>query len=131
MGKNSDDISVTLDNNKVYTSYYARATKIFPNSRLISVSLGVPSGFAGGLLRELNPSPSLLNAYKSGKITDEEYETIYRNETLSKLDRQEIYTKLKGKVILCYCGKDKFCHRHIIIKWLLEELPESIAGGEI
>lgn len=123
--------SITLENTKVYTSYYARATKIFPSRRLVSVSLGVPAGFNGELYRELNPSPSLLSAYKSGTITDEEYESIYYNETLSKLDPVTVYNKIKGKVILCYCGKGKFCHRHLIIKWLIEKLGNSISGGEI
>lgn len=123
--------SVVIRKDKIYTSYYARACKIFPDSLLVSISLGIPTGFNGRIYRKLNPSQSLLSAYKSGRITETEYAEIYYNETLNKLDPFEVYNDLKGKVLLCYCGKDKFCHRHIVLEWLIDNLGEAINGGEV
>ena len=120
-----------IDNNKVYTSYFARACRILPDSRLVSISLGTPANFNGAFYRDLNPSAELLSAYKSGKISDTEYEEWYNQQILSKLNPEKVYNDLKGKVLLCYCGKDKFCHRHLVIKWLTESLGHSIQGGEI
>jgi uncharacterized protein YeaO (DUF488 family) len=125
------ETTFTLDRNKVYSSYYAYACKHLPSWRLVSISIDIPQNFEGDILRELNPSNSLLYNYKNNLITDEEYEKTYRFETLSKLNPEEIYNKVKGKVILCYCGKDKFCHRHIVMKWLQENLGEEIIGGEV
>lgn len=126
-----EQISIVLDKNKIYSSYYARACKILPNRRLVAISLGIPEGFDGEIMRELNPSPNLLSKYKSGTITEDEYTKIYYTETLSKLTAKQISEKLAGKCILCYCGKDKFCHRKLVIDWLINELGTDIYGGEI
>lgn len=130
MSKIKEEI-VVIDNNRVYTSYYARACKILPNKRLVAISLGVPDYFQGEILRELNPIYSLLVGYKNRSITEEQYKDQYNFETLSKLNPAEIYNKLKGKVMLCHCGKDKFCHRHLVMEWLKENLGEEIIGNEI
>lgn len=123
--------SITLENNKVYSSYYARACKIVPDWRLIAISRGIPDGFNGEIMRELNPSQSLLFNFKNNNITEDEYKEIYYNETLKGLCASEIYNKTKGKVLLCYCGKDSFCHRKLVLNWLQENLGNSIIGGEI
>lgn len=130
MGKTAD-VVVKLDKDKVYTSYYARACKIIPDWRLVAISRGIPDSFGGTIMRELNPSQELLYNYKNGNIGDEEYREIYFNETLKSLNPEDIYNKLKGKVILCYCGKDSFCHRHLVIEWLEQNLGSEVIGNEI
>lgn len=130
MGKTAD-VVVKLDKDKVYTSYYARACKIIPDWRLVAISRGIPDNFGGAIMRELNPSQELLYNYKNGNISDEEYSEIYFNETLKSLNPEDIYNKLKGKVILCYCGKDSFCHRHLVIEWLEQNLGSEVIGNEI
>jgi len=130
MSKLSDEL-IVLNKDKVYSSYYTRGCKIVPDWRLVSISIGIPENFKGEICRELNPPDFLLRGYKNGAIDEKEYEEIYQQQILSKLDPLEIYNKLKGKVILCYCGKDKFCHRHLVLKWLGENLGKDIIGGEI
>lgn len=126
-----DKIVVTLDRNKVYSSYYARACKIFPSWRMVAISISIPDGFDGIILRELNPTQQLLYDYKNGLCDEHEYEERYYNNILSRLDAKSIYEKVKGKVLLCYCGKDKFCHRKLVLKWLADNLGENVVGGEI
>lgn len=130
MGKTSD-IAIKLDNNKVYSSYYAYACKVYPNFRLVSISIGIPDNFGGSILRELNPPDWLLKGYKYGNTTEAEYIEIYNREVLSKLNPNDIYNKIKGKIILCYCGKDSFCHRKIVLEWLENNLGKEVIGGEI
>lgn len=130
MGKIKDE-AVVIKNDKVYSSYYARACKIIPDRRLVSISIGIPDNFNGEIMRELNPSGSLLYRYKNNLCDEQEYTETYITEILSKLDAFEIYNKLKGKVILCYCGKDSFCHRHIVMNWLKQNLGDEVTGGEI
>jgi uncharacterized protein YeaO (DUF488 family) len=123
--------TVVIKNDKIYTSYYARACKIIPDRRLVAISRGIPDNFGGSTFRELNPSQDLLFSYKQGIINEQEYEERYNVETLSKLNPLDIYNKLKGKVLLCYCGKDKFCHRQLVIKWLETHLGTEVIGGEV
>lgn len=130
MTKISDE-AIVIKNDKVYSGYYARACKIVPDRRLVAISIGIPDNFGGLVLRALNPPSFLLTGYKNGSITEEEYEKIYNEQVLNKLKPSEIYEQLKGKVILCYCGKDKFCHRLLVLKWLEHNLGSEIIGGEI
>ena len=130
MGKLSNE-SVIIKNDKVYTSYYARACKIVPDRRLVAISIMVPDNFGGQFMRELNPPDYLLCGYKYGSITEDEYIETYNKVVLDKLNPIEIYERLKGKVILCYCGKDKFCHRRLVINWLINNLGQEVFGGEI
>lgn len=125
------DIINKMDSNKVYTSYYSRACKILPDRRMVAISIGIPDGFNGDILRELNPSGKLLRGYKDGIISEEDYTKTYYCEVLNNLDADAIYEKVKGKCILCYCGRDKFCHRHLVIDWLIKNLGKEIYGGEI
>ena len=129
--KKTSEETIVINKNKVYTSYYARACKIIPDYKLIAISIGIPENFGGEIMRELNPSQNLLYSYKKGNISDSEYENIYFNETLKSLDANIIYNRLKGKVILCYCGKESFCHRHLVLKWLEQELGKDVIGYEI
>lgn len=129
MGKN-EQIG-RLDPNKVYSSYYSRACRIVPDSKLVAISLGIPNGFKGVTCRELNPPVGLIVRYKANEISDKEYEQVYREEVLRGLNPLKIYEQLKGKVILCYCGKGAFCHRNIVMKWLEESIGEHIIGEEI
>lgn len=127
----TSDESIILNRNKVYSSYYARACKIVPDWRLVSISIGIPDSFNGSILRELNPPQQLLYDYKNGLCSDEEYTDRYIKNVLNNLNPHDIYNKLKGKVILCYCGKDSFCHRHIVMDWLGQNLGREVIGGEI
>ena len=53
-------------------------------------------------------------------------------EQLDKLDAEDIVKKLhklthdEEPVLMCHCGKDKFCHRHIVAEWLELETGQII-----
>lgn len=102
---------------KIYTSYFANLRNI-PNSlEPIAVSLFTPSFYNGKRAIDLAPSKEILNDYKSGKIDENEYKMRYldllsdRAESLS--DWCDYFEK-NEVVLVCYEGKDKFCHRHIL-----------------
>ena len=47
------------------------------------------------------------------------YERQYQDTVLSKLNPREVLEKLGDKaVMLCYEIPDKFCHRHLVGRWL-------------
>ena len=90
MSKNE---TVILSKDKVYTSYYARACRIVPDYRLISISIGIQNNFNGEIMRELNPPEWLLYSYKNGNITEDEYSKIFYEQVLSKLNPLDIYNR--------------------------------------
>jgi hypothetical protein len=58
-----------------------------------------------------------------------EYEILYRDQVLSKLDPQKVYDDLgEDAILLCHEKWDDiksgkaFCHRRIVAEWLEEEL---------
>lgn len=79
----------------------------------------------GSTFEALVPSEGLLWWWKH--LSSEEqnesqqyYEYLYREQTLSKLNPAEVAMILDGKTLLCYEKTGDFCHRHIIAKWLRE-----------
>lgn len=116
---------------KVYSSNFGSVDKyVFPK-RQISISITTPTNFKGEKYTDLNPPQYLLDGYKSNTISWEQYIDIYYAEVLSKLDPEKVYEDLKGKVICCWCSKDSFCHRHLVMRWLRQKLGDKVAGGEL
>lgn len=108
------------------TSYFGRAnSNAFKNrSDIRFVSVARSCRYWHG-----ESYPDLFPTYEMIKMTDEkEYEKVYRKEVLDKLNPLDVYRDLEDAVILCHESIAKiesgetFCHRHIIAKWLEEEL---------
>ena len=81
--------------------------------------------------KTLAPDKNLLISYKRDSITPEEYTKTFR-KYLDGLDPKEVFNELIETtngiepVLMCYCNKDKFCHRHLVAEWLEKELDISI-----
>lgn len=107
------------------TSYFGRAnSKAFKDRGLRFVSVARSCRYWNG-----EKYPDLFPTWDMIHMTDEEeYEEVYRRDVLSKLDPLQVYEDLEDAVILCHESQDKidsgetFCHRHIIARWLEEEL---------
>lgn len=85
----------------------------------------------------LAPTWGMLERYRSGG-TDEEYTVEY----LKRLtDNKEIIVRMfsgfihkfaiREIIIGCYCRSGKFCHRHLLQRFLLENVPFVEPGGEL
>lgn len=107
------------------TSYFGRAnSKAFKDRGLRFVSVARSNKYWYG-----ERYPDLFPTWEMIKMTDkEEYEKDYREHVLNKLDPVKVYEDLEDAVILCHESIDKiesgetFCHRHMIARWLEEEL---------
>lgn len=70
----------------------------------------------------LAPSWNMVMQHKSGKLSDEDYTKQYRELMLkSYMTNQTVWNELINKdkiAIACYCNPDKFCHRHLLVKYL-------------
>lgn len=110
----------------IYTSNFSNL-KNMDMSKCLSISIGTPLWFDGESYDDLKPTWDIVMGHKNGNINDEEYTKIYYDTILSKLNPKEIYEKLDNKILLCWCGKNKFCHRHLIENWLNKFKPNSCA----
>ena len=80
-----------------------------------------PMHWCGEVYPYLCPSSSLLLAFRRGKISQSDFERLYRKEVLKNLDAKGVYSDLKGKVLLTPDG-EIFLFKYIIADWIEEEL---------
>jgi len=116
---------------KIYTSYFSKIHTIVREKRnpcLINIAKFVPPPMLKhlhGSINEFKPTVNLLNKYKMGKVTEEEYKEIYLKDVeknlidtniIELLSRDEkVYSSV---VLLCYEKSENFCHRHILRDYL-------------
>jgi len=107
------------------TSYFGRAnSNNFKERGLNFISIAKSCRYWNG-----PKYPDLFPTYEMISMTDQkEYEKVYRRDILSKLDPEKVWDDLQDSIILCHESIAKiesgetFCHRHIVAKWLEEEL---------
>lgn len=72
----------------------------------------------------LAPTWDIVLGHKKGKITDEEYTKQYLrmlDHSLQTHPEQWISLLRRRKVVLvCFCGRECFCHRHVLAMWLVK-----------
>jgi len=110
----------------MHTSYFARLnSKNFKGRDLEGVSIARSCRYWSG-----RTYPPLFPTWELIKLEDSvEYEKLYREQILNKLDALEVYEDLgEDAILLCHeatakieSGQD-FCHRNMVAKWLEEEL---------
>lgn len=69
------------------------------------------------------PTWDMVLGHKAGTLSDEEYSKLYRNilTTSWQRDRQKWMDFLQDDdiyALACYCQAGKFCHRHLLVKFL-------------
>lgn len=114
---------------ELYTSYYSKVASMDTSEYvLIQISVSKPKWFGKPTYScsDLYPDWGLVDSYKKGYITEEEYLERYtagRSERM-RLDILEsikhicrIERKTKA-VLLCWEGKGKFCHRYSAGEWI-------------
>ena len=118
----------------VFTSYFAKTIQIPSNIIPIAISLYQTAGTQMLKYPQLAPTRSILTAWKQNEDQNQ-YVRDFDLQVLAELDPQQVYEDLKemsqGKdvALICYEGPSKFCHRHLVAKWL-EDAGISV-GGEI
>lgn len=119
----------------IYTSYYGALRNLDINQyQLISISNSIPKGINYEIMKLslLVPDWDLVNRYKLGKISEEEYEVNYvqqlnsHKKSILKLIDGISNSNKKDTLLLCWESPDKFCHRHIFSKWI-----NGLVGEEV
>ena len=108
----------------IYTSYYGNHRQ-YKGMFRVSISRTAPPNSHDIQLKKLAPELRLLQAFKNGSITNDEYIITYTDQLL-RLDNTgyieqvvgALHTVTDDVVLLCYEKKGDFCHRHILSEWL-------------
>ena len=125
----------------IFTGYYAKLSQ-YKNLGLepIAISGKRPDFYDGLYYSEFAPRWETFKKWKDKDITNEGYAEEYR-KYLDTLDKEEIKKDFKPYmnspknhvILLCYEKPSDFCHRHILAKWLFEnigiEVAEYYVGG--
>lgn len=120
---------------KIYTSYFANLKNLEKDDIVpIGICCYPPKWFKGPNLRAIAPSPDILEKCKSSHA---EYEKRYRTEVLSLfkdanilLERISFISGGKDAALCCYEKPSDFCHRHILAKWLEEQIRIKVEEFE-
>ena len=121
----------------IYTSYIYKSSSISAlGITPISIAQGKPRGLEILYYRDLAPPWSLIREYKQTGDRDQ-YTRIYFEAVLNKLNQFQVIADLivlahsTNIALLCYEKPEKFCHRHLVAKWLNLALPEGTKVKEL
>jgi hypothetical protein len=110
------------------TSNYSRSMSL-PGAIRISLGARIYNNvyFKGPAYEPLMPPADLLAWWKAspkGMAEQAEYAVEYKARVLACLRPAEVVSDLTAlvgghePVLLCHCGKGKFCHRLLVAEWL-------------
>ena len=121
---------------KIGTGYFAKAKAYSDKGyALVSIARTRPWFLSKDLLvwylSDLAPTGEIIGAKNNPSV----YEEKYNKEILANTSAEEVllqlerYASLSGKdkvVLLCYESPEKFCHRHIVARWLGDKIGQTI-----
>ena len=109
---------------KIYTTYFAALRKLPSDICVISIAQKQPTASFMSYKR-LAPPWYILKDYKADN-DENKYVERYNELVLNNLDPHKVYEDLKrysqGRdvALVCYERPEKFCHRHLVAKWLTD-----------
>lgn len=103
----------------IYTGQIAKS-KAYRSSGLRVIDTTVKSGD-----KVFAPTWQIVLDVKKGAITPEEYTVVYHRmmqESYANNNQhwRNLLLSKEPVVICCYCAAGKFCHRHLLIEYLLK-----------
>ena len=105
---------------KIWTS--TQSASKGKNWPVLDITARGKSNRTSGLGALFAPDWSYVRACQTGKITDEQYTKKYHQDMLASYHANkaawlEVLNKAE-LVLVCFCRPDKFCHRHLLVKYL-------------
>lgn len=122
----------------IYTGYFGEIDDLKrENLLLVSIAAKTPPNLNIYEMKELAPSYSIFSEYYESESDSkiEVYTHRFNNEILNKLNPHTIYEKLcvlseqnddRDICLLCYETAGDFCHRHLVAKWLSDNVHVAV-----
>ncbi len=111
--------NIKIENNRVFISIAGKSPEFFTN-----LTNENPKQFKS--CKKLAPKYIWWKEWHDKKLSNEWYIEKYNETVLSKLNAQEIFNEWQSYgneiVLLCWEGRNEFCHRHLVANWLSKEL---------
>lgn len=113
---------------RIYTTYFANLRNVPENSVVVSIAQFNPRGINIPQCKSLAPSAELLTAYKKGQVDEQAYTAAFMQQLASLPNLAKLKAHMakytadqdKSLVFVCYEGKNKFCHRHLVAQFFSE-----------
>jgi hypothetical protein len=104
---------------KDLTVYFSNFGFSGKHEKAVSIARKSPKGFSGLCIPEFAPSWNDIQEFR--KTGDElrfitKYYDIVHEINIERMD--EILDSINGKILMCYCSGDDFCHRYLLAKIL-------------
>jgi len=115
---------------EIYTSNFAKMERL-KKAGIVPVSIAryAPKGVSCFSVIELAPRAEMLKMPEAQYL--QEYEKILNNLNPSRiLNRIQTYAGSNNVALLCYEKSEAFCHRHLVAKWLNENLSLNVTEFE-
>jgi hypothetical protein len=112
----------------IYTSYFSKEKDLITNGILpIAISLRLPKDFKGKSYPLLAPNQKVLSITNNIEY-DEQFlkllELLTPEDVLDNL--RSIAGDFNSIALLCYEKPSDYCHRHLVSKWLNDNLQLNI-----
>jgi len=80
----------------------------------------------------LSPSKNIVTDFKYNNLPESVYERLYIQRITRHFKTRRVEVKrflaLPQVTIVCYCPSNKFCHRFLAAKWLVQEFDVEYKG---
>lgn len=111
----------------IYTSYFANLKSLPSNVVPVAICGKKPDWYEGLHYPTLAPKYDFFKEWKQNQ-DDAYYTKCYQEQVLDNLcfvrvmqELQQLTGDKKDICLVCYEAPDKFCHRHLVSKWLQEQ----------
>jgi NTP pyrophosphatase (non-canonical NTP hydrolase) len=110
---------------KIYTSFYDNLKYLPEDVVPISIAGEAKDWYKGDEYKKLAPKLWFFKQWKK-TLDNDFYIEHFKEEVLDVLDVKKVIEDLmkisggKDIVLLCHETPGKFCHRHLVAKWLME-----------
>ena len=115
----------------IYTGYWAKIDEYKANNLTpVGISGWSPDGYTGKTYKKLAPKYSWWKQWHDEHLSEQWYTEQYYSTVLNTLNPNTVATQLQSMgenvILLCFETPEKFCHRHIVAKWLTEKAKITV-----
>ncbi|MBP5363968.1 MAG: DUF488 family protein [Alphaproteobacteria bacterium] len=120
----------------IYTGYWDKLDEYKANNLTpVGISGWSPDGYTGKTYKKLAPKYSWWKQWHDEHLSEQWYTEQYYSTVLNTLNPNTVAAQLQSLgenvILLCFETPEKFCHRHIVAKWLNEKAKISVTEYQL